>query len=65
MDPIEVEVTIARPREEVFTYLQDIANHSEFTDHFLIRWHLLREDTVGQGAGARFQLKAPFTRYTW
>jgi uncharacterized protein YndB with AHSA1/START domain len=65
VDPIEVEVTIARPREEVFAYLQDIANHAEFTDHFLIRWHLLREDTVGQGAGARFQLKAPFTRYTW
>jgi uncharacterized protein YndB with AHSA1/START domain len=65
VDPLAVEVTIARPRREVFAYLQDIANHAEFTDHYLIRWHLLREDTIGQGAGARFKLKAPLTRYAW
>jgi uncharacterized protein YndB with AHSA1/START domain len=65
VDPVEVEVTIARPRPEVFAYLQDIANHAEFTDHYLIKWHLLREDTLGQGAGARFKLKARFTRYAW
>jgi uncharacterized protein YndB with AHSA1/START domain len=65
VDPLEVAVTIARPRREVFAYLQDIANHAEFTDHYLIRWHLLREDTIGMGAGARFQLKARYKRYTW
>ena len=58
-------MTISRPRAEVFAYLQDIANHAEFTDHFLIRWHLTREDSVGPGAGARFFRKARFTRYTW
>ena len=45
MDPLTVSVTIARPREEVFEYLADIANHAEFTDHFLKDWHLTREDT--------------------
>jgi uncharacterized protein YndB with AHSA1/START domain len=65
VDPVAVEVTIARPRTEVFAYLQDIANHAEFSDHYLTRWHLLREDTLGEGAGARFKLKAPMTRYTW
>ena len=29
--------SIDRPREQVFDYLSDIANHAEFTDHFLKR----------------------------
>lgn len=68
MDPISVSVTISRPREEVFAYLLDVANHSEFTDHYLVDWHLLREDSVGKGAGARFRIKSaanPFQRYAW
>ncbi len=60
-----MSVTIARPREEVFEYLSDIANHAEFTDHYLKDWHLTREDTYGQGAGARFRLAAPGNRFPW
>ena len=37
VDPLITEVTIARPREEVWDYLADIANHAEFSDHFLSR----------------------------
>jgi uncharacterized protein YndB with AHSA1/START domain len=65
MDPVVVSVTIARPREQVFEYLADLANHAEFTDHFLTDWHLTREDSYGQGAGARFRLKAPGQRFSW
>ncbi len=65
MDPITVSTTIARPREEVFEYLADIANHPEFTDHYLVDWHLTREDPYGAGAGARFRVKAPFSRFSW
>jgi uncharacterized protein YndB with AHSA1/START domain len=65
VDPVSVEVIIARPREEVFEYLADIANHAEFTDHYLVKWHLTREDSYGQGAGARFRAKAPLTRFDW
>lgn len=65
MDPITVSTTISRPREEVFEYLADIANHAEFTDHYLIDWHLTREDSYGEGAGARFRVKAPFSRFSW
>src|SRR5437588_8909266 len=46
----------------VFEYLADIGSHVEFTDHYLINWHLLREDTYGVGAGARFRVKAPLDR---
>ena len=65
MDPLTVETTIARPREEVFEYLADIANHAEFTDHFREDWRLTREDTYGEGAGARFKYKARLNRFPW
>lgn len=60
-----VSTVISAPREEVFDYLQDIANHEEFTDHYLVDWHLTRIDSVGRGAGARFRVKAPRNRFSW
>jgi uncharacterized protein YndB with AHSA1/START domain len=65
MDPVSVSVTIARPREEVFEYLLDVANHPEFCDHYLVDWHLTREDSYGRGAGARFKVKIPLNRFPW
>ena len=58
-------MTIARPRDEVFQYLADFANHAEFTDHYLRDWHLTRIDSVGVGSGARFKVKLPFNRFAW
>jgi uncharacterized protein YndB with AHSA1/START domain len=55
VDPVTVSTTIARPREEVFEYLADIANHLEFSDHYLKDFRLLRIDSYGRGAGARFR----------
>jgi uncharacterized protein YndB with AHSA1/START domain len=65
VDPITVEVVIAKPREEVFEYLADVANHAEFNDHFMVDWRLTREDTYGYGAGARYRIKAPLNRFSW
>lgn len=65
MDPVSVSIIVARPREEVFAYLSDIANHPEFTDHFLDEFHLTRENSVGRGAGARFRVKVPLQRFSW
>jgi len=65
MEPITLSTTIARPREEVFEYLADVANHPEFTDHFLIDWHLTREDSYGHGAGARFRVKTRVDRFAY
>jgi len=60
-----VSILVSAPRELVFDYLQDIANHAEFSDHFLVDWHLTRIDSVGLGAGARFRVKAPGNRFSW
>jgi uncharacterized protein YndB with AHSA1/START domain len=62
---VTVSIVIDAPRERVFEYLQDIANHPEFTDHYLRDWHLTRVDSVGVGAGARFRVAAPANRFSW
>ncbi len=60
-----MSILIDAPRERVFEYLQDLANHAEFTDHYLHDWHLTRADSVGRGAGARFRVAAPGNRFSW
>ncbi len=60
-----MSIVISAPRERVFDYLNDIANHPQFTDHYLVDWHLTRIDSVGRGAGARFRVKAPLNRFSW
>jgi uncharacterized protein YndB with AHSA1/START domain len=65
VDPVTVSIVVSAAPERVFDYLQDIANHSEFTDHYLSDWHLTRVDSVGLGAGARFRVNAPGVRFSW
>jgi uncharacterized protein YndB with AHSA1/START domain len=65
VDPVSVSIVVSAPRERVFDYLQDIANHPEFTDHYLVDWHLTRIDSIGRGAGARFRVKVPGSRFSW
>jgi len=64
VDPVTTSVLIGRPRGEVFDYLADIANHPEFTDHYMVEWRLTRVDSYGTGAGARFRITAP-GRFNW
>jgi uncharacterized protein YndB with AHSA1/START domain len=63
VDPVKMTVNIDRPREEVFAYLADIANHPEFMDHFLKEWRLTREESAGRGAGARYRQSGRFDRF--
>ena len=49
-------VTIDAPRERVFDYLADIANHAEFSDHYLKDFRLERMDSRGVGAAASFKI---------
>jgi uncharacterized protein YndB with AHSA1/START domain len=65
VDPVVVTATIARPREEVFDYLADIANLPEFAGDYVKDLRLTRIDSVGQGAGARYRLEAPLNRFSW
>jgi uncharacterized protein YndB with AHSA1/START domain len=61
MRPATVTSAIDAPRERVFDYLADIANHTEFTDHFMKDFRLERLDSRGVGAAARFRLASPLS----
>jgi uncharacterized membrane protein len=63
MKPIKVSTTIDRPREEVYAYLDVLANHEAFTDHFLTDWSVSGPPS-GVGAKVRVKAKAPGTE-TW
>ena len=65
MEPISRSTTIAKPREDVFEYLADVASHAEFSDHCMVDWHLTREDSYGHGAGARFRVKSRVDRFSY
>ena len=65
MDPVTVSVLIAKPPEEVFDYLADVANHPEFSDHFLKSFRLTSEESYGAGAGARFKVEKRRNRFGW
>jgi uncharacterized protein YndB with AHSA1/START domain len=65
VDPVKSSVSIERPREEVFAYLSDIANHRRFLDGRLTDWHLTREDSIGRGAGVRVKARLPFNRFSY
>lgn len=55
---------IDAPREQVFDYLADMANHADFNDHYLKQFRLGRLDSYGLGASARYLVKAPLHK-TW
>lgn len=64
MGPVSAEIEIDVPREQLFATLADLAARPSFTDHFLTDFHLLRIDSVGVGAGARFRAQGPI-RKVW
>ena len=57
--PVTVETVISAPREAVFDFVGDLANHVAFTDHFSSDFRLARTKSDGLGAAARFRLENP------
>jgi len=59
MRPVTISRTVDAPRERVFGYLSDIANHAEFSDHYMRDFRLERLDSRGLGAAASYRLDFP------
>jgi hypothetical protein len=59
MGPVSAELAIDVPREEGFDFIADLANRPAFVDHFISDFRLVRAESTGVGAGARFRLFAP------
>jgi uncharacterized protein YndB with AHSA1/START domain len=62
MRPVTVSTVISASREEVFDFVSDLAARPAYTDHFMRDYRLARANPVGQGAAARFLLKAPLAK---
>jgi uncharacterized protein YndB with AHSA1/START domain len=58
MKPIVSTVTVQRPRDEVFAFLDVLGNHEQFTNHFLVDWSL-SAPASGLGAKARMRTNLP------
>jgi hypothetical protein len=59
MGPVSAEQAIDVSREAAFDFVGDLSNRPAFTDHFIRDFHLLRIESTGVGAGARFRFFAP------
>jgi hypothetical protein len=58
MKPVTVSIAVPNRREEVYDYLDVLANHEPFTDHMLVDWRC-SGPAAGLGARARVRLKKP------
>jgi uncharacterized protein YndB with AHSA1/START domain len=58
LNPVTVTAGIARPREEVFEFLDDLSNHAGFLDHFLVDWKF-SGPARGVGAKGTARVSAP------
>jgi hypothetical protein len=55
MKPVTVSTTVARSIQEVYEFLDVLANHEQFLDHFLIEWKFSGPES---GVGAKAEAKA-------
>ena len=59
MRPVTVTKHISAPRERLFDFVSDLAARPAYSDHYLGDYRLARANPSGEGAAARFRLKAP------
>ena len=55
--PVTVSIDVPQPREEVYAFLDVMANHESFTDHLLTNWRVSGPPT-GVGAKATVTVKS-------
>jgi Polyketide cyclase / dehydrase and lipid transport len=56
--PVTVSVTVPYPRDDVYDFLDVIANHEPFTNHLMVDWSYSGPPR-GVGARARTRLRKP------
>jgi hypothetical protein len=61
MKPVTVSTTVAKPRDEVFDYVELLANHATYMDHMFVNWSFSGPPR-GVGARAGATVSAPGSR---
>jgi uncharacterized protein YndB with AHSA1/START domain len=59
MLPVEVHVHISAPREEIYDLISDLGARPAWTDNHESDYRLAHPKSQGEGAGARYLLRAP------
>jgi Polyketide cyclase / dehydrase and lipid transport len=59
--PVTVSVAVSQPAEEVYDFLDVLANHEAFLDHFLVDWEF-SGPARGVGARAEARTSAPMSQ---
>ena len=54
MKPVKVSIDVANPREQVYDFLDVMANHEPFTDHMMVDWKYSGPD---RGVGSKAQVR--------
>lgn len=57
MGPVTAVMPIDVPREQAFAFLADLANRPAFMGRFISDFRLMRLESVGVGAAARFRIR--------
>jgi hypothetical protein len=63
MKPVTVSVDVPNEREEVYAFLDALANHEPFTDHMMVDWEY-SGPRRGVGAKATAKVRAPGSNET-
>jgi Polyketide cyclase / dehydrase and lipid transport len=58
VNPVSVSVSVPTSREEVYSFLDRLANHEPFTNHMLVDWSYAGPPS-GVGARARMRVNKP------
>jgi Polyketide cyclase / dehydrase and lipid transport len=56
MKPVRVHIDVPQAREDVYDFLDVMANHEKFTDHMMVNWHYAGPSR-GVGSKARVEAK--------
>src|SRR3712207_4702249 len=54
MKPVKVSIDVDRAREEVYDFIEPLANHEQFTDHVLKNWRVAPD-----GRSVKVTVEAP------
>ena len=57
MEPVQVTIDVPQPVEEVYDFLDVMANHEPFTDHMLVDWEY---SGPASGVGAKARVRSSF-----
>jgi polyketide cyclase/dehydrase/lipid transport protein len=62
MLPVELHVHISAPREEIYDVISDLGLRVAWCDNYQSQYRLAWPNSKGEGAGARYLLRAPSWR---